>query len=205
MKKQLILISSSIQRQFPSRIARAEQASYRFDSLVLQFFAYAFTGWFWEVLLHAYMDHAFVNRGVLTGPWLPIYGAGGILILVLLRRFRSRPLKLFGISMVLAGLIEYMTATALDMLFHQKWWDYSGMLFQLHGKVCLAGLLLFAFGGCFVCYVAAPFLDRQIQRIALSHRRFLVILLLSVFALDTVFSLIHPNTGAGITYPHLLP
>ena len=25
--------------------------------------------------------HTFVNRGVLHGPWLPIYGSGGILIL----------------------------------------------------------------------------------------------------------------------------
>ena len=45
-------------------------------NLVLLFFAYAFLGWCIEVTLKYFQFHRFINRGFLTGPWLPIYGSG---------------------------------------------------------------------------------------------------------------------------------
>ena len=38
----------------------------------------SFIGWFWEVSSHLMLYHSFANRGVLHGPWLPIYGVGGV-------------------------------------------------------------------------------------------------------------------------------
>ena len=45
-------------------------------NLILLFFAYAFLGWCIEVTLKYFQFHRFINRGFLTGPWLPIYGSG---------------------------------------------------------------------------------------------------------------------------------
>lgn len=45
-------------------------------NLMLLFFAYAFLGWCIEVTLKYFQFHRFINRGFLTGPWLPIYGSG---------------------------------------------------------------------------------------------------------------------------------
>ena len=50
-----------------------------------------FVGWIWEVSLSMISYGRFVNRGVLHGPWIPIYGFGCVLILLLLKRFRMRP------------------------------------------------------------------------------------------------------------------
>ena len=55
-------------------------------SVVLIFFAMSFVGWAWEVGLHLIADGTFVNRGVLHGPWLPIYGTGSVMMLLLLNR-----------------------------------------------------------------------------------------------------------------------
>ncbi|MDQ9827112.1 putative ABC transporter permease, partial [Acinetobacter sp. 163] len=63
---------------------------YSVYSLILLFFTFSFMGWVWEVLLHVYEDGMFVNRGVMHGPWLPIYGCGGVLVIVLLRKFADR-------------------------------------------------------------------------------------------------------------------
>ena len=46
----------------------------------LMIFIMSFAGWVWEVSLHFLTKGCFVNRGVLHGPWLPIYGAGSVLI-----------------------------------------------------------------------------------------------------------------------------
>lgn len=64
-------------------------SSDRFYFYVLLFFIVAFAGWLWEVLLFFFTEHAFINRGVYEGPYLPIYGVGGLLLCMLLYRIRK--------------------------------------------------------------------------------------------------------------------
>ena len=45
---------------------------------------------------------------------------------------------------------------------HNKWWDYSGYLLNLNGKICLEGLIVFALAGCAVVYFFAPLLDNSL-------------------------------------------
>ena len=54
-------------------------------NLILLFFAYAFLGWCIEVTLKYFQFHRFINRGFLTGPWLPIYGSGAVLITAVIK------------------------------------------------------------------------------------------------------------------------
>lgn len=49
-------------------------------NLILQFFTFAFIGWCIEVISKYRQFHRFINRGFLSGPWLPIYGSGSVLI-----------------------------------------------------------------------------------------------------------------------------
>ena len=74
------------------RPALSCRQDYSVSSLVLMFFTFSGIGWLWEVGLHLVVDGMFFNRGFMAGPWLPIYGTGGVLILVLLKKWRSRPL-----------------------------------------------------------------------------------------------------------------
>ena len=66
------------------RPALSCRQDYSVSSLVLMFFTFSGIGWLWEVGLHLVVDGMFFNRGFMAGPWLPIYGTGGVLILVLL-------------------------------------------------------------------------------------------------------------------------
>ena len=56
----------------------------------LIFCIYAFIGWIYEVSLILIRDHKFVNRGVLFGPFLPIYGFGILILLLILKRFMNK-------------------------------------------------------------------------------------------------------------------
>lgn len=58
------------------------ERSYRLSSLILFFFLFSSLGWIWEVALHFIADGNLVNRGILIGPWLPIYGFGSIFMLI---------------------------------------------------------------------------------------------------------------------------
>ncbi len=172
---------------------------YSITSLILLFFTFSGIGWVWEVLLHLITNGEFVNRGTLYGPWLPIYGVGGVLVLVLLKRFANRPWLTWLLSVLVCGVIEYGTALVLWETRHLKYWDYSGYLLNIQGRVCLEGLLLFGVGGCAFIYILAPFFDELYKKIP---KRFTVTactVLLVTFSFDNIYCNLHPRTGNGIT------
>ena len=89
--------------------------SYSIWSLLAIFLGLAFFGWLWEVGLFLVSYGVLANRGALHGPWLPIYGAGSVLILVVLYKFRKKPALEFGAAVVLCGFLEYMTSWVMEL------------------------------------------------------------------------------------------
>ena len=173
---------------------------YSILSLIFIFFSLSFVGWLWEVALHFITDGVFVNRGVMLGPWLPIYGCGAVLMLIILYKLRKHVLIEFIATIVLCGTIEYSTAWLLETLYHgTKWWDYTGYFLNIHGRVCAEGLLVFGLGGLAIVYLLGPFLDNHFRKIPKKIAIALAVLLLAVFIGDIAYSRIHPNEGDGIT------
>lgn len=169
-------------------------------SLILIFFVFCVTGWVWEVSLHLVADGTFVNRGMLHGPWIPIYGAGSLLSLTLLYRLRRKPILEFTAIVILSGVIEYMTSYYTECLFNgKKWWDYQGYFLNLNGRICAEGLLTFGIGGMILVYLIAPMLDNYLRKMKTQIAVPLCVILLSLFMIDQVYSFINPNTGHGIT------
>lgn len=141
----------------------------------------------------------FINRGVLHGPWLPIYGTGATIILVLLARFRKKPFAEFVLAIVLSGCVEYFTGWYLEMTHGGlKWWDYSGYFLNINGRVCAEGLLTFGIAGVVVYYLG-PVLDQALRKLRPWLAVTLSAVLLAVFMADNLYSSAHPNTGDGIT------
>jgi len=172
---------------------------YSFLSLTLIFFSFSIVGWIWEVSLHLIFEGNFVNRGSLLGPWLPIYGSGAVLILVFLNRLRSKPLHEFAGIIALCGFVEYFTSAYLEKIHGMRWWDYTGYMLNLNGRICAEGLLVFGIGGMGIVYLLAPRFDSLLRRVPRKLRVCLSILLLLLFAADLIYSASHPNTGVGIT------
>lgn len=174
---------------------------YSISSLILIFFSMCFVGWIWEVFLRLLSTGQFVNRGTLMGPWLPIYGTGSVLILIFLKKLIDKPGAFFAGTFILCGILEYFTSWALEKLFHQRWWDYSNVFFNINGRVSLEGLLFFALGGSLVAYFLAPIVDALAAR--LSKRTVLAVCstLIVLFTTDVVLSAVNPNQGEGISAP----
>ncbi len=173
---------------------------YQVWTVVALFFAAAMLGWLWEVGYHFLFWGEFVNRGVLHGPWLPIYGFGACFILLGLYLWRDRPGRLFALAVAMCGVLEYGTGFYMELTSGgRRWWDYEGYLLNLHGRVCAEGLLAFGIGGCLVVYLLAPVLDDLLAR---APRRAVVgvcLALLVLFAADELWSSVSPNQGPGVT------
>lgn len=173
---------------------------YSIWSLLALFFIASIIGWSFEVIMHIIEHGEFVKRGVLQGPWLPIYGYGCLLILTILHKFRKKPLQEFIFIIVLCGLVEYFTAVYLEYVFNgTKWWDYSGYFLNIQGRVCAEGLLVFGIGGIILVYILAPLIDNVLQKINPKKLAIICCSLLCLFIFDHIYSHYHPNEGKGIT------
>ena len=162
-------------------------------SLVLMFFVFCFIGWGWEVILHLVEKGEVVNRGVNYGPWLPIYGTGGIGALLVLTRIKKYPVATFFASIVFCGVIEYITGASLLAKHGARFWNYSGYFLNINGHVCAEGLLVFGVA-CLACiYVVAPVLDNRFSRLSLKTGIIICAVLLTVFIADNIYSGKYPN------------
>lgn len=104
-----------------------------FSNNYLTFCIYALIGWLYEVLWLWFVvpPKQFVNRGVLIGPFLPIYGFGMLILLVCLKKYQAKSHEIKEIkNMVLATsiittfiyttIIEYTTPKIYSVLDYLK-------------------------------------------------------------------------------------
>ena len=132
---------------------------------ILYFFVYGFLGWCTEVIFAAFKQHRFVNRGFLNGPICPIYGVGVILVIACLEAFQSNLLLLYISSVILVTVLEGVTGWAMDKLFHNKWWDYSKLPFNIGGYVCLLFSLIWGVACVFIVYFVHPLIHQVLSLI----------------------------------------
>lgn len=111
--------------------------SYNVYQLLWIFFVYSFIGWCGEAAMAAVHRHKFVNRGFVSGPICPVYGAGAAAVAVFLPELKDQLFFLFLGGMIVTTFVEYLTGRILELIFHRKWWDYSDQRFNLDGYVCL--------------------------------------------------------------------
>ena len=77
--------------------------------IYILFWLYSFLGWLMETTLVSLQSKKFINRGFFMGPYCPIYGTGGVLLLVL-SPYKDSPFLVFILSIVICSIIEYLTA-----------------------------------------------------------------------------------------------
>lgn len=128
------------------------------------FIIYAFLGWCSEVAFAAVNKGKFVNRGFLNGPVCPIYGVGMLIVVLCLWNLRDRPLLLFLGSALLTTALEFVTGFVLERFFHDKWWDYSDMPFNIKGYVCLKFTILWGLAASFIIGAIHRFIYMLIEK-----------------------------------------
>ena len=187
------------QRKIPSLENIHYLRHYSLFSLIMMFFIFSNFGWMWELFYYFLMKGRLINRGVLHGPWLPIYGFGGLMILVLLNKLRKRPVIFFFSAITLCGTVEYFTGWWLETFFDSRYWNYDGYFLNLNGRVSAEGLFVFGICALAFIYVLAPVLDNLIRKM---NKKILVpiaVVLLIIFSFDFVYSQFVPNSGYGVT------
>jgi len=128
------------------------------------FIFFSFLGWLWETVYCTIKGKHFSNRGFLFGPICPIYGCIVIAGMMIFGHINAATgeMPLWGIFLICAvgsALGEYLTSYYLEKRFHARWWDYSNMPLNLHGRICLPATLCFGFAGTVLVHFVLPVID----------------------------------------------
>ena len=155
--------------------------------LFIIFLAGCLVGWFYEEIFYWITEGMLRNRGVLYGPWLPIYGIGALGIYAL-KPVKTHPVRLFLLSSAVAGIVEYIIGFGGLHLFGLRLWDYRGLLLNIDGIICLRSVVSFAVMGLLCLYLMEPVLERMAARIRPKTAHTVCLALLLVFAADCILS-----------------
>lgn len=127
------------------------------------FYFYCFFGWCFECTYVSIKDRTLTNRGFMRGPFLPIYGSGGIVMLVVSMPFQDHIVLTYFAGCVGATVLEYVTGVVMEALFKIRYWDYSKLKFNFQGHVCLGTSLSWGFLTIFM----TRFLHVQVEKVVL--------------------------------------
>ncbi|MDR1082440.1 MAG: putative ABC transporter permease [Coriobacteriales bacterium] len=159
----------------------------------------AVMGYIYENLLdNFWYHHPWQWQGPLHGPWLVIYGCGGLVLLLVLGRFVKKKIRLGGLNItpllaiilifLIVSVVEYAGHWLLDTYFNFRPWDYTEKPFNLHGRICLEDTLRFVVLGVIELYVFMPLVEKLLARIKRWQNTLLFVVLAGVFVADIVYS-----------------
>jgi len=164
------------------------------------FFFYCVFGWLYEVFLEVVVYRwGFSNRGVLFGPYLPVYGFGALLFILTVYRFvkeKSAKEKILRIPLVFLGCA--LLATALELvtsylceavLGYWPWQTYVDYAINFEGRIALSPSIRFGLGGILFLYVFQPMLDKLLSKAALIWPGAVIV---TVMLIDAVASFLMP-------------
>ena len=113
---------------------------YNTYELIWLFLIYSFLGWMLETILAATEQRRFVNRGLINGPLCTIYGVAIVILTIF-----GQELPLFWLflgAMIVATVTEWIGGHMIERFYHERWWDYSNIKWNLDGYICLPASLV---------------------------------------------------------------
>lgn len=155
--------------------------------LFLIFLTGCLVGWIYEEVFYWITEGLLRNRGILYGPWLPIYGIGALVIYAM-KPMKKHPALLFFLCALVAGIVEYMIGYIGIRCFGMRLWDYRGLFLNIDGIICFRSVASFAVMGLVFHYLLESTAARMIQKLPAKTVRTVCLVLLLVFISDCILS-----------------
>ncbi len=172
----------------------------KLSNYVIYFILYAMIGWIYEVFLEVVVYRwGFSNRGVLFGPWLPVYGFGALLFVFLIYPLiKNKPLKkklimipvVFLGCMFVATLLELITSYTCELFMGSwPWQTYKDYKINFQGRIALSPSIRFGLGGVAFLYLLQPLFEKICDKLG-DKKIKVAITILVILAIDCIYSFI---------------
>ena len=110
--------------------------------------------WFWEY-----------RRGLIYGPFNPLYGFGAMILVWLLLRKPLSNLKTFIYGSLIGGIVEYLVSFLQETFTGTTSWDYTGFIGNINGRTNIPYMLVWGLLAFILVKVIYPFVSKLIEKI----------------------------------------
>lgn len=158
-----------------------------FLRLVQYFIIYSIIGLIIETFFGLIIEGVIESRkNFLYGPFSCIYGLGGVLMTLALQRFSKNRYTLFFGGVLVGSALEYGISLFGELIYNVKWWDYSGIPFNINGRVCLLFSIIWGLLAIYFVSYFQPKVDKLLDKI---NKKFLNIttIVIMVFMIINFF------------------
>ena len=169
------------------------------------FVLYAVLGWSYEVILETFIyQWGFANRGVLFGPYCPVYGVGAMSFLLCLGKLMRKkdirwlniikPIIIFIGCAAIATLIELTASYILEFASGSwPWQTYEDYKYNFQGRIALSTSLRFGLGGTIFLYIVQPFFDWILLKPGKNQLNIISAVMLAILSADCIYTFIIKN------------
>lgn len=151
------------------------------------FFVYSFLGWVLETVSAALRQKQFVNRGIVNAPLCVIYGITAAVMTVFFGELHG--VWLFMAGFIVSTFIEWIAGHAIERMYHERWWNYSGMKWNLDGYICLKVSIFWGLLSVAAMEWGNPLFVKLYSLIPSLPGKILVLVLLAILLIDIVATL----------------
>ena len=130
--------STNIKQNEKEKSSKFNIFGYSFWRIFAYFVIYSFIGFITETLFGLLTTGVLESRkSMLAGPFCSIYGLGAICLICIPKKFKKNNIYLFISGIIIGSIVEYLVSWGGECIYHVKWWDYSGLPFNLNGRICI--------------------------------------------------------------------
>ncbi len=153
-------------------------------------------GFFYEFIFYFFNGgmKEFYWRGGNFLPWINIYATGAIIIYILTYKHRKTPLKVFLISFVACGILEYLSGLGIYIIGDGlRYWDYNKEILNygnIGGFICLRSVLFFGLSSLFLIYIIVPFCFKLARKMKKKTFLIMSITICSIILFDEFYNLL---------------
>lgn len=151
---------------------------------------YSIAGFVIETVFGAFTKGVIESRkSFLYGPFCAIYGIGAIVMILFLKNEKNN-WKIFFKGAVIGAFVEYAMSLLCEKFFGVKWWDYSNMWLDIHGRTCLFYAVSWGFLAIVLIKFVNPYIDKFIEILKQKKAIFRVatVLLIAFFSVDAILT-----------------
>ena len=179
--------------QPPARAVRdpvKAQRKYDWISYIFLFFVFSILGWILEILASLLRNGVLPEQMILSGPWLPLYGICGVILLLFIKRFSRKPVLVFALNFAIYSVASYLSSWLFEIGLGLQVRDYDNYFLNLNGRIYLGGSTAFALLGCAFLYYIAPRLTDWFLKRSRGERVLTCLSLTCLGIADVVFTIL---------------
>ena len=124
------------------------------------------------------------RKGLIWGPFCPVYGVGATILIILLDTYKDSILKLFLSGAIIGNIIEYGLSYVLEAIYGIRFWDYGYLDLNINGRICTKYSIFWGILAVVLIKIIKPNIDKIINKIPENKKLSLIIILL--FTIDTI-------------------